>query len=58
MDTGPIVRQAVVPILDDDTVETLSARILSEEHRIYSEAICLMLDDKVRIEERRVLLKK
>jgi len=57
MDTGPIVRQAVVPILDDDTVETLSARILAEEHRIYSEAVCLMIKDKVRIERRRVLLK-
>ncbi|HVB28698.1 MAG TPA: phosphoribosylglycinamide formyltransferase [Terriglobia bacterium] len=58
MDTGPIVRQAVVPVLDGDTVETLSARILAEEHRIYSEAVCLMLEDKVRIEGRRVLLKK
>lgn len=53
MDTGPIVLQAVVPVLDGDTVETLSARILKEEHRIYSEAICLMLDDKVHIEGRR-----
>jgi phosphoribosylglycinamide formyltransferase 1 len=57
MDTGPIVRQAVVPIFDDDTVETLSARILAEEHRIYSEAVCLLIEDKVRIEGRRVLLK-
>ena len=55
MDTGPIVCQAVVPVHDDDTVETLSARILKEEHRMYSEAICLMLDDKVRFEGRRVL---
>lgn len=47
MDTGPIVLQAVVPVLDGDTVETLSARILKEEHRIYSEAICLMLEDRV-----------
>ncbi len=58
MDTGPIVCQAVVPVLDDDTEETLSARILSEEHRIYSEAVCLLLKDEVRIEGRRVLLKK
>jgi phosphoribosylglycinamide formyltransferase-1 len=58
MDTGPIVLQAVVPVLDDDTVETLSARILKEEHRIYSEAISLMLEDKVRIEGRRVASKK
>ena len=55
MDTGPIVRQAVVPVLDGDTVETLSARILAEEHRIYSEAVCLMIEDKVRIEGRRTI---
>ena len=55
MDTGPIVLQAIVPVLDDDTVETLSARILKEEHRIYSEAVCLMLEDKVRIEGRRIV---
>jgi phosphoribosylglycinamide formyltransferase 1 len=58
MDTGPIVRQAVVPILDDDTVETLSARILKEEHRIYSEAVCLMLEGNVRIEGRRAAWEK
>jgi phosphoribosylglycinamide formyltransferase 1 len=55
VDTGPIVRQAVVPVLENDTVETLSARILQEEHRIYSEAICLMLEGRVRIEGRRVV---
>jgi phosphoribosylglycinamide formyltransferase 1 len=58
VDTGPIVRQAVVPVLDDDTVETLSARILKEEHRIYSEAICLMLAGNVRIEGRLVVTRK
>jgi phosphoribosylglycinamide formyltransferase-1 len=58
MDTGPIVLQAVVPVLDDDNVQTLSARILKEEHRIYSEAVCLMLEDKVRIKGRRVASKK
>ena len=57
MDTGPIVCQAVVPVQDDDTAETLAARILQEEHRIYSEAICLLLEDKVRFEGRRVLRK-
>jgi phosphoribosylglycinamide formyltransferase-1 len=57
MDTGPIVCQAVVPIHDDDTAETLAARILEEEHRIYSEAICLLLEDKLRFEGRRVLRK-
>jgi len=54
-DTGPIVRQAVVPVEDDDTVETLAARILREEHRIYSEAICLLLEGDLRFEGRRVL---
>lgn len=58
MDTGPIVAQAVVPVLDDDTVETLSARILKEEHRVYSEAVCLLIEDKFHIEGRRVLMKK
>jgi len=57
VDTGPIVCQAVVPVLDDDTAETLAARILKEEHRIYSEAVCLLVEDKVRFEGRRVLLK-
>ena len=57
VDTGPIICQAVVPVLDDDTAETLSARILKEEHRIYSEAIRLLLEDRVQIEGRRVLLK-
>ncbi|MGD0694249.1 MAG: phosphoribosylglycinamide formyltransferase [Terriglobia bacterium] len=56
VDTGPIVRQAVVPVLDDDTVETLSSRILKEEHRIYTEAICLLLEDRVRVEGRRVVV--
>jgi phosphoribosylglycinamide formyltransferase-1 len=55
MDTGPIVCQAVVPVLDDDTAESLSARILAEEHNLYSEAICLLLEDKVCLEGRRVL---
>ncbi len=58
VDTGPIVCQAVVPVLDNDTVETLSARILKEEHRIYSEAICLLLDRRIRLEGRRVLVRK
>lgn len=44
LDAGPIVVQAAVPVLDDDTPDTLSARILVEEHRIYPEAIRLVLD--------------
>jgi phosphoribosylglycinamide formyltransferase-1 len=58
VDTGPVVCQAAVPVLDEDTPETLAARILKEEHRIYTEAICLIVEDKIRIEGRRVLLKK
>lgn len=53
LDHGAIIRQAVVPVLDDDSVESLSARILHEEHRIYSEAISLILSGKWRIEGRR-----
>lgn len=55
LDSGPILKQAVVPVLDGDTVETLSARILREEHRIYSEAIAWMLAGNYRIEGRRVI---
>jgi phosphoribosylglycinamide formyltransferase-1 len=55
LDAGPIVAQAAVPVLDEDTVETLSARILEQEHRIYSEAVRLVLSGRYRIEGRRVL---
>jgi phosphoribosylglycinamide formyltransferase-1 len=55
LDSGPIVRQAVVPVLDDDTAETLAARILVEEHRIYSEALRIVLSGDYRIEGRRVV---
>jgi phosphoribosylglycinamide formyltransferase-1 len=55
LDAGPIVLQAVVSVLDGDTVETLSARILKEEHRIYSEAIGIVLSGRWGIEGRRVM---
>ena len=55
LDAGPIVTQAVVPVLDDDTLETLADRILKEEHRIYSEAVRLVLEGRFRIEGRRVI---
>ncbi|HTS50723.1 MAG TPA: phosphoribosylglycinamide formyltransferase [Bryobacteraceae bacterium] len=55
LDAGPIVRQAAVPVLDSDTVETLSERILAEEHRIYSEAIQTVLSERWRVEGRRVV---
>jgi len=53
-DTGPIVIQAAVPVLDGDTEETLSARILVQEHRCYPRAIALSAQGRVRIEGRRV----
>jgi phosphoribosylglycinamide formyltransferase 1 len=55
LDAGPIIQQAVVPVLDSDNEETLSERILKEEHRAYSEAVKLILEGKWRIEGRRVL---
>jgi len=55
LDSGPIIQQAVVPVLDSDTAETLAARILVEEHRIYPEAIALVLSGKFRITARRVI---
>lgn len=57
LDAGPIVLQAALPVLDEDTVETLSARILAEEHRIYSEAIRIVLSGRYSFEGRRVLLR-
>jgi phosphoribosylglycinamide formyltransferase-1 len=56
MDTGPIIIQAVVPILDGDTEDTLSTRILKHEHVIYSRAIQLFAEGRLRIEGRRVLV--
>lgn len=55
LDAGPIVLQATVPVLDEDTAESLGARILVEEHRTYTEAIQMVLSGRYRIEGRRVL---
>ena len=55
LDAGPIVLQAVLPVNDDDTEDTLSARILQEEHRIYSEAVRIVLEGHYKIEGRRVI---
>jgi phosphoribosylglycinamide formyltransferase-1 len=55
LDAGPIVLQSVVSVKDDDTEDTLSARILEEEHRIYSEAVRMVLEGRYKIEGRRVL---
>jgi phosphoribosylglycinamide formyltransferase-1 len=57
VDAGPIIRQASVPVFETDTVETLSARILSEEHRIYPEAIQLFADSRLLMEGRRVVIR-
>src|SRR2546427_3661868 len=57
VDTGPIIRQAAVPIQENDTAETLGARILVEEHRIYPEAIQLFADGRLSVEGRRVRIR-
>jgi phosphoribosylglycinamide formyltransferase 1 len=56
LDAGPIILQAVVPIENDDTPESLSERILREEHRIYTEAVRIVLEGRYRMEGRRVLI--
>jgi phosphoribosylglycinamide formyltransferase-1 len=56
LDAGPIVIQAAVPVLADDDVESLSARILKQEHRIYCEALRTVLSGRFRIEGRRVIV--
>lgn len=53
LDGGPIVLQAAVPVRDDDTVDTLSARILAEEHQILARAVQLIVDGGWRVEGRR-----
>jgi phosphoribosylglycinamide formyltransferase-1 len=55
VDSGPIVAQAAVPVYDDDTVDTLAARILRQEHRLLLETIALFAQGTVRLEGRRVL---
>lgn len=55
LDAGPIICQTAVAVSDDDTAETLAARILKEEHRLYTEAINIVLSGRFRIEGRRVL---
>jgi phosphoribosylglycinamide formyltransferase 1 len=55
LDAGPIVLQAAVPVHDDDTEETLSSRILQQEHRIYTEAVRIVLEGRHKIVGRRVM---
>jgi phosphoribosylglycinamide formyltransferase-1 len=56
IDTGPIILQKVVPVEQDDTEDSLSARILAEEHKSYPEAVRLVAEGRVRIEGRRVFI--
>lgn len=56
VDTGPIIAQAVVPVLDDDTEQSLAARILVEEHRIYPHAIQLLAEGRLKVTGRRVII--
>lgn len=57
VDTGPIIIQSAVQVFDDDTEETLAARILKEEHRIYPQAIQLFAEGKIEIKGRKVWIK-
>ncbi len=56
-DTGPIIIQAVVPVYDDDTADTLNARILRQEHKIFSQAIQLYSEGRLEVRGRRVVAK-
>ncbi len=56
LDEGPIILQAAVPILDQDTPETLAARILEQEHKLYPRAVQLFAEGRIQIEGRRVLI--
>ncbi len=56
-DTGPPVLQRCVPVEDDDTPETLAARVLKVEHQIYSEALQLFAQNRIEIKGRRVKIK-
>ena len=58
VDMGPIILQAVVPVLQDDTEETLSARILKEEHKIYPESVRLYFEGKLEVDGRRVFIRE
>jgi phosphoribosylglycinamide formyltransferase 1 len=58
VDTGPIIIQRAVQVFDDDTEETLAARILKEEHKIYPQAIQLFANGKIEIKGRKVSIKK
>jgi phosphoribosylglycinamide formyltransferase-1 len=56
LDAGPVILQSAVAVLDEDTPETLAARILKEEHHIYTEAVRIVLEGRYKMEGRRVIL--
>jgi phosphoribosylglycinamide formyltransferase-1 len=56
VDSGPIILQRAVPVMDNDTEDTLSARILEQEHQLYPEAVRLFCEDKLRVLGRKVLI--
>jgi phosphoribosylglycinamide formyltransferase-1 len=56
VDTGPVIIQAIVPVLPQDTADTLAARILREEHRVYSQAIQLYAEGRLLISDRKVII--
>lgn len=58
VDEGPIILQAAVPILDEDSPETLAARILVQEHKLYPRAVQLFAEGRLRVEGRRVLIEQ
>jgi phosphoribosylglycinamide formyltransferase 1 len=58
VDEGPIILQAAVPILDGDTPESLAARILEQEHKIYPRAVQLFAEDRLQVDGRRVFIKR
>ncbi len=57
VDAGPIIAQAAVPVLEDDTVESLAARILAEEHRLLPQALSLALSGRLSVEGKRVIVR-
>ncbi len=58
VDDGPIILQAAVPVIDEDTPETLAARILEQEHKIYPKAVQLFAEQRLRVEGRRVFIEQ
>ncbi|MBI3601247.1 MAG: phosphoribosylglycinamide formyltransferase [Nitrospinae bacterium] len=57
VDSGPIILQAIVPVMDTDTPDTLSERILNEEHKIYPEAVKLFAEGRIEVKGRRIIIK-